>query len=190
MRMSNINREFYIKKGAMKISPKDLPVVFYVYENDGVSYAQCFVGRAKKPTWHYRFKSKERMEQRIKDQIESVKASEERKAKEREQRKQPHTLKVGDILVSSWGYDQTNVSFYQVTALIGKTMVEYCSIGSDTVEESEYSHGMADTVTANPDRKGVDRWRAKANHTNSIRISSCEYAYPWDGSSMYRSWYA
>ena len=190
MRMQNITREFYIKPGAMKISPKDLPVVFYVYEKDGTSYAQCFVGRAKKPTWHYRFSNKERMEKVINDQIDSVRRHQEYKAKQKEERSKPHTLKVGDILVSSWGYDQTNVSFYQVTKLVGKSMIEYCTIGSDTVEESEYSHGMADHVIANPDRKGSQRHRAKVNHTNSIRITSCEYASLWDGSSMYRSWYA
>ena len=30
-------------------------------------------------------------------------------------------VKVGSIFVMSWGYDQTNVDFYQVVALKGKT---------------------------------------------------------------------
>jgi len=30
-------------------------------------------------------------------------------------------LKVGDVLEASWGYDQTNVDFFQVVALRGKT---------------------------------------------------------------------
>ncbi len=79
--MSNINRDFYIKPGATKVQPKDLPVVFYVYEKDGVSYAQLFCWPRLKNHLALSFQSKERMEQRIKDQIESVKASEERKSK-------------------------------------------------------------------------------------------------------------
>jgi hypothetical protein len=38
-----------------------------------------------------------------------------RKVTDRMKRQMPHSLKVGDILYSSWGYDQTNISFYVVT---------------------------------------------------------------------------
>jgi hypothetical protein len=34
-----------------------------------------------------------------------------------------HGAKVGDILVSLWGYDQTNVDFYEVTAVTRSTVV-------------------------------------------------------------------
>ena len=30
------------------------------------------------------------------------------------------TISVGDIFVSSWGYEQTNVTFYQVLSVHGK----------------------------------------------------------------------
>ena len=36
----------------------------------------------------------------------------------------PHDLKVGDVLHGSWGYDQTNSEWYEITALIGKRTVE------------------------------------------------------------------
>lgn len=47
------------------------------------------------------------------------------------------TVAVGDVFVSSWGYEQTNVNFYQVVALHGKTMVTIREImaqicGTDT----------------------------------------------------------
>lgn len=32
-------------------------------------------------------------------------------------------VKVGDVFYSSWGYEQTNIDFYQVIALKGATMV-------------------------------------------------------------------
>lgn len=38
--------------------------------------------------------------------------------------KPEHDLQVGDVVRSSWGYDQTNVNHYQVTKLIGKRTVE------------------------------------------------------------------
>jgi len=38
--------------------------------------------------------------------------------------KPEHDLQVGDVVRSSWGYDQTNVNHYQIIALIGKRTVE------------------------------------------------------------------
>ena len=33
-------------------------------------------------------------------------------------------VKIGDVFYDSWGYEQTNIDFYQVVGLKGKTMVE------------------------------------------------------------------
>ena len=43
-------------------------------------------------------------------------------------------IKVGDIFVSSWGYDQTNVDFYQVVKLVGKSTIELLPIQSKCIE--------------------------------------------------------
>jgi len=190
-----LSREFYIPKGAMKIAPKDLPVVFYVEnrENDNTARqcaAMCFIGKRSKPAWYYGFRSQAHMEQKIKEQIEGVQASEDRKAKEKAERSKPHSLKVGDILVSSWGYDQTNVDFYKVKRLVGKSMVELIAVGSKTVEDSEYPHGMACEVVAVPQAEYGEPFKKKANSTNYVSLNSFSCAGKWDGSPMYKSWYA
>jgi len=41
-----------------------------------------------------------------------------------------HQLLVHDILVASWGYDQTNIDYYQVTKLIGAQTVEIRKIAA------------------------------------------------------------
>jgi hypothetical protein len=46
----------------------------------------------------------------------------------------PRLLVVDDVLVNTWGYEQTNVDYYQVTALIGKSSVEIRSIAKDSIE--------------------------------------------------------
>ena len=33
-----------------------------------------------------------------------------------------HNIKIGDIFYNSWGYDQTNIDFYQVVATTAKTI--------------------------------------------------------------------
>jgi hypothetical protein len=190
-----LSREFYIKKGAMKIAPKDLPVVFYVEnrENDNTARecaAMCFIGKRSKPAWYYGFRSRAQMEQKIKEQIEGVQASEDRKAKEKAERSKPHSLQVGDILVSSWGYDQTNVDFYKVKRLVGKSMVELIAVGSNTVEGSDYDHGMACEVVAVPQAEYGEPFKKKASSNNYVRLNSFSGASKWDGSPMYKSWYA
>lgn len=181
-----LSREFYIPKGAMKVAPKDLPVEFYIEDLS----AMCFIGKQSKPAWYYGFRSRAAMEKQIKDQIASVQASEEYKAKRKAERSKPHTLKPGDILCSSWGYEQTNVDFYKVKKLIGKSMVELVRVGSSTVEGSEYSHGMACEVVAVPDAEIGPSFKKKAQSNNSVSISSFANARLWDGKPMYKSWYA
>ena len=58
-----------------------------------------------------------------------------------------HPLKTGSILYASWGYDQTNVDFYKVQELRGKSSAIIVPIGSKRVR-SEFA---AEYVTADPD---------------------------------------
>ncbi|MGO0395287.1 hypothetical protein ACTMMD_09570 [Escherichia coli] len=46
------------------------------------------------------------------------------------------TVSVGDIFVSSWGYEQTNVTFYQVLSVHGKKTVTVREIRAN----SEYGN--------------------------------------------------
>ena len=48
------------------------------------------------------------------------------------------TVSVGDIFVSSWGYEQTNVTFYQVLSVHGKKTVTVREIRAN----SEYTDSM------------------------------------------------
>lgn len=43
-------------------------------------------------------------------------------------------LTVGDILVASWGYEQTNYDYYQVTRLVGKQSVEIRELARQAAE--------------------------------------------------------
>ena len=52
-------------------------------------------------------------------------------------------VKVGDLFYSSWGYEQTNVDFFQVVELVGKTSVRVREVNPPIVEDKTYQHGMA-----------------------------------------------
>lgn len=58
-------------------------------------------------------------------------------------------VKVGDIFVSMWGYDQTNVDYYQVTALKGKTMVVLQAIGYEVVGHNGFMQSTVKPVRDN-----------------------------------------
>nr|WP_323086585.1 hypothetical protein [Providencia alcalifaciens] len=49
------------------------------------------------------------------------------------------SVSVNDVFVSSWGYEQTNVNFYQVIALHGKKTVTVREIRAETVLDSAMS---------------------------------------------------
>ena len=97
--------------------------------------------------------------------------------------------KVGDILYTSWGYDQTNVSFYQVTRMVGKTMIELRKISTSIVENSGNFTGLkapnSGSYVGEPLRKKIP---SHPNH--GVKISHYEYAYRWNGKPVSFSSYA
>ena len=55
-------------------------------------------------------------------------------------------VKVGDIFYDSWGYEQTNIDFYEVIQVNGLHTVTICAIGA----KREYTHSMAGECTPIP----------------------------------------
>ena len=115
-----------------------------------------------------------------------------------------HSFKVGDILYSSWGYEQTNISLYQVVALNGASMVTVKEVHLP-VKRSDAKGFMSDRVSfvipetgkivASADAKAIKRkvknWlRDKAPEGDLIEIESYECAQKYNGQAVYRSWYA
>lgn len=83
--------------------------------------------KATKPAVHYRFRTPELRDAYLVDYVERFGQSQARKANAREQRRAAvaeHSDKigVGHIFRYSWGYDQTNIEYYQVIAKTGQTV--------------------------------------------------------------------
>lgn len=93
----------------------------YIHDVNGVLYGTAFTGTAGNPTWNYRFRTAENRAKTIDDFIASVAHHVDLVAARRaEKASWANPLKPGDILYTSWGYDQTNVEFYAVTRVSGK----------------------------------------------------------------------
>ena len=123
--------ERFIPEGyELTIDHKELGIT--VYTRDGETLGGlCFVGKAVKPTWFYRFKSIEQRNKEIEQTFARVQSKVDRKAQEKAKKSeamQNHGVVVGDVFKCEWGYDQTNIDYYEVIAVTGKTAT-ICRIG-------------------------------------------------------------
>jgi len=113
-------RQAFIPKGS-RLVPGPAGGAVYTYETAGKCYAIAFRGTAARSEWHHAYKTSAQRDAHIAAFHESLKHSADYKTKKASEKSAwINPAKVGDILVSSWGYDQTNVDFYAVTKVSGK----------------------------------------------------------------------
>lgn len=135
-------RDFYIPEGARLTHSDGAGNAVYCWTNAaGQPCALGFQGKAAKPSFRYRFASESRRAEYA-DQFMARRAEieRERQAERAARAGFVHDVKVGDIFKSSWGYDQTNVDYYQVVKLCGKSMAEVMEIAQDR-EETGFMSG-------------------------------------------------
>ncbi len=89
---------------------------------------------------------------------------------------------VGEVFVSNWGYDQTNIDFYLVTAATPKR-ITLTAIGA---------HRDADGyLTPNPAVKGEVLKNKKPNfftHGVWVKLTTFSGAFLWDGKPEADTW--
>jgi hypothetical protein len=171
-----------------------------------------FLGRSAKASFHYRYQNNENALKSVREWITNVERNltadkvkkEEKKQLQKTEKVEDH-IKVGDVYYSSWGYEQTNVDFYQVVEVKGKR-VRLVEIGKSEVESSGYS-SMAGMFTADVlskkalekvlNDKEVGKWHGvkfnKYNEKIDVYLTGFaryECVSKWDGKPEYVSWYA
>lgn len=98
------------------------------------------------------------------------------------------TVKVGDIFSASWGYDQTNVDFYQVVQKSGKK-VTLRELKQEYVKKDGFSSMSGHTI-ALPNQFVSEETSVHFLQDECIKFTSYKYGYLWDGKPEYVSWYA
>lgn len=171
-------------KGKTKIQPKGLDIEFYLEDRAGKFYLMAFRGTAGKPCAHYSFKSAEQRAGYMKRMAESAQLSADYKAKQKAKAKAGRKLEVGHILYTSWGYDQTNTDFYQVTALKGETMVIVQKLAA-SVEETGFMSGK----TFPTEQRVGQPIACKVLDGDRIKVDG-HSAWIWNGQPKGCSWYA
>lgn len=149
---------------------------------DGQVVCAMFYGKSYKPAWHYRFRDIDELDKYIDEYLKKKAGQEEVKQQWKDKRKltKDHDIKVGDIFYTSWGYDQTNIDFYEVVAVRG-SRIDLRELKQTTVDHD----GNYDSVVP---ATGDNRFKDDEIHTVSARadgtvtsLSSFEYPSKWDG---------
>jgi hypothetical protein len=145
-----------------------------------------------KKLWAWRFKSQDQMfEYASKDlaaRISNKAHDEEMKAKRKtENDVLAASIAVGDVFVASWGFEQTNINFYQVVARKGKSSVVLREIAKEDTREggwaSAYTKPLVDVFVGDEEtHRLIGDW---------VKFKSFMYAHKTDSQKEhYRSWYA
>ncbi len=179
-------REHFTPKGAVKVSDKLSDAVVYVYTSStGRPGAVGFHGSAQRPDFHHTYLSPAKREEHVKRFFAGRAASLALRKETAAKRAQPHKLEVGHILVASWGYDQTNVDWFEVVKIVGRFMVEVRPIGAvidDTAPLAGRCYPRAGEFKGPATRHRVS-WG------DNVRINESVHAHLWDGRPRHWSAY-
>lgn len=170
----------WIPKGyTLTVRPKDENVQAVVYV-DPVKFAAIgYAGTAYHHNFHFTFRKQAEMAGYIERFFAGQKRAADYKAEQEAKKKAKggHTLKVGDILYTSGGYNMTTVRFYQVVKVAG-AMVDVRPIQQKTVSSYDGGGTVKAVKDAFVSNGKVTRHRPTAD--NNIRMDHT-YASPWDG---------
>lgn len=181
------NRESYLPSNAKLVDSVEGIAVAYKSDyttRDGRPMFQAigFNGKRSTPSFNYIFRTAEARDNFIATFIEESKKAAERKAHYKESRKKDSqdfiaSLKEGAIVYRSWGWEQTNVDFYQVIT-VGKSSAVLREIGNE-VKETSF---MAGNTVPIPN--------AFTENSKPFRIRNGNKYRLWEGRALHCSWYA
>lgn len=138
----------YIPKGSMKVVSKKSPAVAYLSINGrGKPTAIGYFGNATNASFNYSFRDEARRSQYVGEWMRNMDAVQARRdeakaAKKSLAGKKQEFLALGDVLRCSWGYDQTNIEYFQVVELVGLRKVKIQAIACESVE-TEFMQGKS-----------------------------------------------
>jgi hypothetical protein len=151
-----------------------------------------FRGNSLKPT-HYVYSKMESLFNDLNRFIGNRTAIQDSKNKAKQERKEKtesfaNEVEVGSIFYTSWGYEQTNVEFYQVVEKTGKK-VGLRELKQEHVNKDGYS-SMSSHVIALPNQFASNEIQTKILKDGHISFESYRSGYLWGGVPKYVSWYA
>ncbi|HVJ35173.1 MAG TPA: hypothetical protein VND94_18830 [Terriglobia bacterium] len=144
-----------------------------VYSNSAGTVLMGFSGKRNKPDFHYSFNNAPLADKYVSEWHQRLQANHTAKMSRKAERKAYVTaLQVDDVLRCSWGYEQTNIDYYQVTRICGRQTIEIRSIAADRVETSN----MQGNCWPIPDAFKGPALRCRVDPRGYVSISRREHA--------------
>jgi len=163
-------------------------VVAYCYQSDRGPAFIAYKGRQSRPARFLAFQTEERRDSNLAGFIEQETKTEDYK---RARREVGHGLAVGEIVYSVWGYEQTNVDFYEVVRVPSARSAVVRKIDQDTTENAPGSM-TGKTTPKQGQFEGTAKettHRAAGLHSLNGGKSSRGDLQKWDGTPRNVSWY-
>jgi hypothetical protein len=185
MRRLTMTREHWTPQEYDEKLEGDNCVVYLHSDSFGRPVATGFIGKQSKPKLNTRYQTEERRSEHVKQWMGGIAEHEQWKRERKSERQSfDHTLEVGDILYSSWGYDQTNIDFYEVVRTTKKS-VEIRKL-AQTIEETGFMSGKTSPLAG---QYTGEKMLKRVGPDNTVKIESYAWAWVWDGQPKYNSWY-
>lgn len=194
--------ERYFPKGSIIVRPKGLDAILGLYEYvqnkngfDITYYGVIgYVGKQTKPTVYEARRVRSQRDDRAAVFVENVRKHNEWLAEQQAGRKidwKRFTAKPGDIYYTSWGYDQTNVEFYEIVEIRGA----YAYLRELKTDTTGWDRNDSESLTPRPgDYSGEPIRRKMLTRDNgvtiSFKITESANAWLWDGKPLTATHYA
>lgn len=172
----------FIPENAETRNFSDAAVVAYCYESKRGPAFVAYKGRQSKPARFLAFTSVEARDGSLASFVEYEKGIEARK---RERKQAAHGLAVGDIVYSVWGYDQTNVTFYEVVRVPSSRSATVRELQADRIEGAPGSMSGKSAPKPGQFANGAKEKTRRATGWHTLGELS-----KWDGRPCGVTWYA
>ena len=106
------------------------------------------------------------------------------KAQNEEKIEYQNKINIGTVLYSSYGYEQTNISFFQVVEKKGIT-IKLRQLNYDLTLTGDMCGNVTPIINSFYTDKIITKRISKY-----MKFSSYESLYLWEGNPLYKSWYA
>ena len=182
----------FIPAGAVAQPVRGTDAVVYLY--GGASGDPCalgYVGTAGKPAFRHRFGSAQHRERFVADWV----AGQQRAAAARAERvlarkNATHTLKLGDIVYACWGYEQTNVDFFQVVRVVSDRSVAIRAIKGEIQADGPMAMAGHSTPCRDQFEDDAPELIRRAEGSAVMNVRFKHSASLWTGKPVRCTWYA
>lgn len=146
--------------------------VFEVKNHAGWFAPLIFAGRSDKPEKTYRYDSKEKALEaafsKLKNKINVLQDKEAKRSEHRQNAaEKANEYEIGDVLYNSWGWEQTNIDFYQVVGKKGKMTLIIRPIAADIDYDGQ---AMGGTTTPKVDQFTGEEMSVRVNGSGGINL--------------------